>query len=303
MATQLIGIDWGSTNFRAFLIDANSQIIAKKQATCGMLSLQPDQFAITLREQLGDWLQQYSQIPIYMAGMVGSRQGWVEADYLYCPIQLNQLSSLLTQVDFDPEHPCYIVPGVAFKHDGDCDVMRGEEIQLLGAMTAGLQHEVFCMPGTHSKWAVIEDGTLDSFRTFMTGELFALLEKHSILSKQLTTNFDDAAFDDGIQHAKCYRGLLADLFKVRANVLLGEHDERSSYSYLSGLLIGYEIMEARNYWESVAEISIKVIAEKTLAKWYLKAFTSFGCSGEAVDPDIVVVNGLRQIQGNKNESK
>lgn len=304
MSAKFIGIDWGSTNFRAFLLDTDAHILDRKQAARGMLSVQRDQFAAVLREQIADWLQQYPNIAIYMAGMVGARQGWVEAQYLQCPVALTQLSSSLTPVDFDAEHPCFIVPGVALKQDGDCDVMRGEETQLLGAMVDNIDQQIFCLPGTHSKWALVQAGILNRFRTYMTGELFSLLEKHSILSKQLVAEFDESSFVKGLQRAQQQRGLLADLFKVRANVLLGEQQQAESYSYLSGMLIGYELMQARDYWELAGNTTVKVIAEKTLAHWYLKGFAYLGCcAAEAVDPETAVVHGLRQIQGNMNDSQ
>lgn len=298
MNPRLIGIDWGSSNFRAYLIDADAQILAKQEASCGMLTLQhPEQYATTLQQQIGPWLDQYPQLPVYMAGMVGARQGWVEARYLNCPLPLSQLSSALTKVAFDAERSLYIVPGVSLKTADDCDVMRGEETQLLGATAITEDSTIFCLPGTHSKWALVEHGVLQHFRTFMTGELFSILEKHSILTRQLTPLLDESAFDEGIKRATLERGLLSEIFKVRANVLLGTQDQAASYAYLSGLLIGYELKGAREYWESVGDSSITIIAASTLAQWYQRAVNQLG-AGQArlIDPQQAIVSGLLLIQ-------
>jgi 2-dehydro-3-deoxygalactonokinase len=293
---QFIGIDWGSTNFRAYLIDKQGEVLAKKQASCGMLTLQPQEFAETLRSQIGDWLDTHANIPIIMAGMVGARQGWVEAEYLHCPVQLGQLSKLLTKVDFDKQHEAYIVPGLAVTQGGDPDVMRGEETQLFGAMSKDSKHDIFCMPGTHSKWVVVENYAVQTFRTYMTGELFSLLEKHSILSKQISEHINEDVFYEGIEHAKRYRGLLSDLFKIRSATLLGQRDQELTYSYLSGLLIGYEVMESRDYWQSVEEVPTYIVANEPIASWYLKALNDFGFSrGSTIDPEQAVVAGLTKI--------
>ena len=297
MTAKLIGIDWGSTNFRAYLIGDDAQILDKKSSGCGMLSLAPNAFGDALRREVGDWLATHTTIPIVMAGMVGARKGWKEAEYLHCPVSLDQLTDSLTRVDFDPSHPTYIIPGLAMMKQDMPDVLRGEETQLLGAVSTSGQYEVFCLPGTHSKWVSVKNNTVQEFRTFMTGELFSLLETKSILAKQMHNQIDDEdAFFQGVNKAKRYQGLLSELFQVRAAMLLGQRQESSSRSYLSGLLMGYEIMSSRQFWESVEEVPIKVIAADAMTSWYLKALSGFGCSTAiAIDPEQAVVDGLVKV--------
>ena len=210
---------------------------------------------------------------------------------------MSQLSSALTKVAYDAKRSLYIVPGVSLKTENDCDVMRGEETQLLGATAIAEDSTIFCLPGTHSKWALVEHGVLQHFRTFMTGELFSILEKHSILARQLTLQLDESAFDEGIKRATLERGLLSEIFKVRANVLLGAEDQAGSYAYLSGLLVGYEMMGARAYWESVGDSNITIIAASTLAQWYQRAMNQLGVGKvRLIDPQQAIVSGLLHIQ-------
>lgn len=296
MNAQFIGVDWGSTNFRAYLVDQQGAILGKKEAPCGMLSVQPDQFAETLHTQVHDWLASHPGITILMTGMVGARQGWVEADYVHCPVTLDQLSGQLTHVHFDKNHPTFIVPGLAMHDVNEPDVMRGEETQLLGAIPKDSVLDIFCMPGTHSKWVHVDKHRVTRFRTFMTGEIFSLLEKHSMLSKQMHATIEEDAFAEGVEHAKAQNGLLTDLFKIRAAAVLGFRDEAFTYSYLSGLLIGYEIQEAQAYWQPHKNLPVYIVAAEPMATWYLKALSDFhSCHAIKVDPERAVVAGLTKI--------
>lgn len=294
----LIAVDWGSSNCRAYLTNNNADLLARVSSPQGMLQLKPAQFAEALEALVGEWLVQYPHIPILMSGMVGARQGWQEAAYLNCPVNLAELSTQLTEVDFIEGHSAAIVPGLAIQSAQSPDVMRGEETQLLGAITSTDEtQQVCCMPGTHSKWVWVKDGAVKQFHTCITGELYALLVKHSILSKVDAPQVEDeTAFMHGVNTAKSFKGLLTDLFKVRASTLLGHLSPASTHAYLSGLLIGYEIMEARAYWDAIEEKQIQVIGDAQIAEKYLAAFSAFGCCrGVACDPEEAVVRGLVAI--------
>lgn len=294
----LIAVDWGSSNCRAYLTNDYAEILERATSPQGMLQLEPHQFAAALQRLVSDWLSKYPAIPVLMSGMVGARQGWHETAYLDCPVALNNLSTQLTPVEFTPNHKAAIVPGLAMQSTASPDVMRGEEAQLLGAiLQSDDTQQVCCMPGTHSKWVWVKDGNVKQFHTCMTGELYALLVKHSILSKVDAPQADDGdAFMRGVEAAKAFTGLLTDLFKVRASTLLGHLAPESAHAYLSGLLIGYEIMEARHYWDAIEERQIQIIGEPCIAEKYLAAFNAFGCCrGITINPEEAVVRGLVEI--------
>lgn len=231
-----IAADWGTTNRRAYLIDPSGKCVDEFEDGKGILNVPeggfPDAVA-EVRERLGDK-------PLLLAGMIGSNRGWVEAPYVPCPAGIDDLAAALVRAG-DRE---LIVPGVSFFEDGRADVMRGEEVQLLGAVAAGLidQTELVCHPGTHNKWALLRGGRIDSFRTVITGELFSLLREHSILADLLEGEVAvNDAYRSGARQGIFTEALPAELFAVRARVLLGKARREDAASYLSGLLIGTDV--------------------------------------------------------------
>src|SRR4051812_31809094 len=200
--TSLIAIDWGSSNRRAYLLVdgvlADRHLDADGVLTCG------GDFAASLDALLARWPDLLPDTPVLMSGMIGSRAGWIEAPYLPCPARLDALGSHLADAPFDTRFArlasrrICIVPGVC--QYAEPDVMRGEEIQILGSMLLGGGDGIYVLPGTHSKWAIVENVCITGFRSFMTGELFALLGKHSSLAKLLEsdkTTEDTNAFSAG----------------------------------------------------------------------------------------------------------
>ena len=170
---------------------------------------------LRIRDRLGD-------LPMLMAGMIGSNRGWVEAPYVPCPAGLPELAARLHWIEAER---AAIVPGVAYETDGAADVMRGEEVQLLGAFAEGWigPDSTLCHPGTHNKWVRLEDGRIAAFRTVMTGELFSLLKEHSILADLLAAPAEPGrAFEAGVRHGLDGEDLTAELFSVRARALLGK---------------------------------------------------------------------------------
>ena len=293
----LIAVDWGSSNFRAYLTNDDATILDSCSAKTGMLQLLPEQFPGTLKAHVGHWLDQYQSVPILMSGMVGARQGWLEAAYLSCPVTLDQLSHHLTQVDFLPQHAAAIVPGLELHQGDDVDVMRGEETQLYGALSLIDRDTVtVCMPGTHSKWVQVRQNTIDRFQTFLTGELYAVLTQHSILAKVDCDQVEDeSAFAMGVKTAVDSDRLLSDLFRARASVLLGRVAPAQVHSYVSGLLIGHELMQAQAHWQKSTQ-PIVMVADAAIATRYQLAFALLGCGDlNCVDPQQAVVSGLVAI--------
>ena len=253
-AAALIAIDWGTTAARAYRHDAGGRVVGERSAPLGIQQVRDGAFVAALATLLGDWAE--DPAPRIACGMIGSRQGWVEAPYCDCPAALDALATRLAHT---PGGALAIVPGVTcVDAAGVPDVMRGEETQILGAVTAaegsGAASRLIVLPGTHSKWAIVADGRIEAFATFLTGELYAVLKEHSILGRMMAPGADvgdcaaaTTAYDRGIRRGLAATpidaGLLHDLFGTRTLALFGDLAPAASAEYLSGLLIGNEIRE------------------------------------------------------------
>jgi 2-dehydro-3-deoxygalactonokinase len=237
----VIAIDWGTTGFRAYRLDAHANILNSRTAAKGILAVPAGRFAEVLEEQVGDWIAQ-GEAPIVMSGMIGSRQGWVEAPYVPCPAGLAEVAAALREVRWG-DRRAWIVPGLSCRDAcGVHDVMRGEEVQVLGAIEDLPSAALVCLPGTHSKWVLVEDNKIIRFSTHMTGEMYAVLKQHSILGRMMEEGeIDFQAFAQGVTRSGEPGGLLHHLFGVRTRGLMGELGAAASASYLSGILIGHEL--------------------------------------------------------------
>ena len=291
---RLIAIDWGTSNFRAFLLDGGGKVLAKKFARLGVLKIRRSQFEIIMRNEISEWEQTYGELPIIMAGMIGSRQGWQEVPYLPCPLPLKSLGQNLEPVKRLSQ--TWIVPGLRMDYpDGRVDVMRGEETQILGAMTlASPELQVFCLPGTHSKWAYTKDGELLHFNSFMTGEIFTLLRKHSILGRlMLGSNTDNAGFHRGLEWGERSDNLLAQLFQVRTQVLAGTLNTKAVFGFLAGILIAQELHQALQ--TSIEHSKVGLIANPRITNLYSKALSQHHIDGIILDSDQVTATGLFKV--------
>ncbi len=298
----LIAVDWGTSNFRAFLLDAEGTILETRFAKRGLLHVPHGDFAAVLKQQIGDCCKDNPHIPIVMCGMVGSRQGWIEAPYLMCPVTLNNLAAGLQKVP--GQNNTWIIPGLRIDYpDGRVDVMRGEETQILGCLTADIQTpQIFCLPGTHSKWAWIESGKLQHFSTCMTGEMFNLLFKRSILGKpSQRPNLNVRAFYEGLAWAERPEGFLSQLFQVRTQMLAGKLLPEGIHSFLSGLLIAHEISgvlaENARLQENKKNLmsKISIIANKRISILYAKALTKYQLPSVVMDIEKVTATGIFRI--------
>jgi len=238
---NLVAIDWGTSSLRGALLDASGRVLDERSAPRGILSVPAGEFGTVFESLVGDWMRGPGHPRCLISGMAGSKQGWVEAPYCACPAGLADIAAKVIRVDTDR---IALVPGLSVEHDGVPDVMRGEEVQIFGAIAlTGQRDGLFVLPGTHNKWARVNDGRITGFRTFMTGEFYALLGTHSILSRTIDTRapLDEAAFMLGVAQAGNNEGLLHNAFGARTLSLFGRMDAAELASYLSGLLIGEEL--------------------------------------------------------------
>ncbi|MES2327264.1 MAG: 2-dehydro-3-deoxygalactonokinase [Pseudomonadota bacterium] len=286
-AEGFIAVDWGTTNRRAYLIDGEGKRTQEFEDHKGVLSVPsggfPDAVA-EIRARLGDK-------PLLLAGMIGSNRGWKEAPYVACPAGLDELAAKLVWAG---EREA-IVPGVSYIGDGRADVMRGEEVQLLGAVAAGLVDpmDLVCHPGTHNKWATLRHGKIDRFHTVMTGELYSLLREHSILSDLLQGEVAaNDVFKQATRRSIDDAALSADLFGVRAAVLLGQMKKDDAASYTSGLLIGADI---RTGLSIPSGAQIAVIGRSELTRLYATAIAATGREAVEHDGEGCFLAGINEI--------
>ena len=283
----MIGIDWGTSSLRAYRLGEAGQVLEKRDGADGILTVEAGGFPAVLRRVVGDWLAD-GERRVLLCGMVGSRQGWVEAPYLPCPAGPAEIAARLTPVPFE-EAEIRLVPGLVTRDaDGVPDVMRGEETKLVGLLAEGVAGQV-CLPGTHSKWVRLAGGHIEGFGTQMTGEVRAVLLAHSILGRLVQPGESEAAFARGVARSGQAGGLLHHAFGTRGLGLLGELAEGETASYLSGLLIGHEIRAALAPGEPV-----HLAAAETLVAPYAAALGLLGVPVVTHDPDIVV-RGLAAI--------
>jgi len=303
--SKYIIVDWGTSNFRAFLVDRDRKTLDQFSNNDGLLNIR-GHFQSVLEVNIGHWLDLEDDVSILMSGMVGSRDGWAEVPYVTYPINAQNLLENLYQVKSFNDGRCWIVPGVAGNSISGCfDVMRGEEVQFLGARMLIAEKELtapdyFCMPGTHNKWIKANSVGMDCFSTTMTGELFNVLSKHSILSSSVQddSNWDDDMFSSGLDNSRCPGGLEHQLFTVRSLHIAGTHQLQHGSSYLSGLLIGNEIDSMVKNEKSI----VAIIASEAMMSRYLYAFRHFGIKAYGIDSAEATIAGSLELLVTKEES-
>ncbi|KPF82954.1 2-dehydro-3-deoxygalactonokinase [Novosphingobium sp. AAP93] len=291
MQATLLAVDWGSTNRRVFVLAADGTILDTAQDDRGILNMGGSSFpaeAAAMRARWGD-------LPMLCAGMVGSNRGWVDAGYVPAPASLAAIAHAVHWVE---RGRTAIVPGVSRVSDGRADIMRGEEVQLLGAAAAGLVNpdSWLCQPGTHAKWARLAGGELVDFTTAMTGEIFAQLGNGGLLADGLDGAVEPgASFRNGVAAA---RGgdLLAKLFGARASLVLGKRDRADQASYVSGLLIGSDCSARLDSdFAGAPADGVDVLASPALGALYLAALNELGCKARLVDSHAAFLAGITQI--------
>ena len=294
----LIGIDWGSSGMRAFLIDGSGMTLTARNSTAGASTLRSDaEFEAALQQLAGDWIAARPGLPIVACGMVGSQHGWRHVPYANCPAELAQLASSLP-LQKGLGHGLRIVPGLLHaSRDSAPDVMRGEETQIAGALQMHPElaaQACIVMPGTHSKWAGVRKGCIEGFATHMTGELFAVLRQHSVLGRLMTSpeegsRGDMQAFAAGLDAAcdPAAPGLTHQLFSARTLPLTGRMRSGAAADYLSGILIGHEIAAGLAWRHSagLADAPLVLAGEPDLCQRYARALERFDVRADLLLPN------------------
>ncbi|RJF95810.1 2-dehydro-3-deoxygalactonokinase [Noviherbaspirillum saxi] len=292
--TSRLGIDWGTSNRRAYLLDAQGGLMRQHSDEAGILHVNGD-FEGSLRQLLQTLGLQRADI--VMSGMVGSRNGWHEVPYLSMEQPLTALHDNLMEVRTSlPEVRCRIAPGYKYiDANGIPDVMRGEETQVLGALSLSAANGWFLLPGTHSKWVRVENGGMIEFLTFMTGELFSLMSQHGTLSKVMTEQQSvPEAFAAGVQAAR-HGSFTHTAFCCRALVVTDMMPPDHTASYLSGLLIGTEVYDILKRTDAPQQSAVQVVGSPALSARYLSALELLGIEARAWQPDAVYLAALRAL--------
>lgn len=290
--THVLG-DWGTTRLRLFRFVDGVSVDRLDGPGIGALPARP---AVVLGEKLAQWQSDGPIEGVTLCGMAGARGGLVEAGYVACPAGLDDWLGHKTCALVDDIRVA-VLPGLRH-HDaqGVPDVMRGEETQIFGALALdpalAQGRRTFVLPGTHSKWVEVEDGVVRGFRTFPTGELYALLSDRSTLVGKSVSGRGDEAQGFARGFARSGEPLTSALFEARAGQLLDGRSRRWAVGYLSGLLIGAEVAA-----QAQADCEVVLIGDPVLCDRYALALAARNSTVRAMDGDATVLAGLELARG------
>jgi 2-dehydro-3-deoxygalactonokinase len=288
----MIAINWGTSNFRAWMVDAGGKVVDERLSSRGAISVSPGKFHDALIAEVGDWVSA-GETRVLMSGMVGSRTGWKEAPYVQVPASLEQVVKAVTRISVN-SIDVRVVPGLrGSDENGVPEVMRGEETEIFGSGSEAANSNHVCLPGTHTKWVRMEGETIVGFSTSMTGDLYKAIREATILRAATQQEARDAdAFLLGVARSSQAGELAHHLFGVRTRVLTGAMKEQSASSYLSGILIGHEVRANSREGEPV-----HLIGEPALCKLYAIALGACGVES-TIEPEGAALRGLLRIAEN-----
>src|SRR3954469_4667043 len=284
--------DWGTSRLRLYLCDEDGNVLARAEGEGASVPDCAGRFAAAVTP----WDNAHGQLPALLSGMVGSTIGWREVPYLKCPAKPAAIAAAALRFETDGRAVA-ILPGLScIGKTGAPDVMRGEETQILGAMRLhpelGRGRYVICLPGTHAKWVALQDGAVVAFQTALSGELFELLRRHSVLARDGGDVAVNDAFLRGLEFAKASRqaDLLYLVFSTRARVVTGEMPKSDAAAYLSGLIVGKDVATAAALFDLGA--SVPLVCAPALAALYARALAAYDVKATAIDGDQASLSGL-----------
>lgn len=296
--------DWGTSRLRLFLCGGAGTVLARAEGPG--IAQAGDQCARILSELIQPWDRE-AVLPVILSGMVGSTIGWREAPYAACPVKVSGIAQAALRFDHDGR-AIAIVPGLSCTNkSGVFDVMRGEETQIAGALhlepALAQGRRLLCLPGTHTKWALLEDGAVMQFQSALSGELFALLNQHSVLTRGSDpAGSDNAAFAEGVALAAAQTGagLLHLLFSTRSRQLAGEIPKSQAASYLSGLVVGADVTGALALFAADA---VTLVCTPALGGLYARVLADYKIPTRFIDGDDAAHAGLVHLFANLGDAR
>jgi 2-dehydro-3-deoxygalactonokinase len=284
--------DWGTSRLRLYLCDEDGQVLARAEGEGASVPDCAGRFAAAVKS----WDKAHGELPALLSGMVGSTIGWREVPYLKCPARPAAIAAAALRFEVEGR-AIAILPGLSCTAmTGAPDVMRGEETQILGALRLhpelGRGRHVICLPGTHAKWVALEDGAVRAFQTALSGELFELLRRHSVLARDGGEVAVNDAFLRGLEFAKANEkaDLLYLVFSTRARVVTGEMAKSDAASYLSGLIVGKDVATAAALFDLGARVPL--VCAPALTALYARALAAYDVESLAIDGDQASLSGL-----------
>jgi 2-dehydro-3-deoxygalactonokinase len=279
-----IAVDWGTSRMKAYLCEFNDDLCVTilDEVTCAGVQKKRGEFAQTFLRATAEWRLKYGALSVLMAGQIASSIGWRESPYVACPVAPADI--IEASISFSCEqHDIFMLPGLSCQlANGHFDVMRSEDVQVLGWLQAEPSHRqgryLICLPGTHTKWVLVNNGIIEVFKTAMTGELYDLLSTSSVLIQSAAVDFDQNCFDEGAQYtiSSVSGSLIHGLFSVRTKQLFEGMDANQASSYLSGLLIGSDVRAAVNAqeWDISVLNGIVVVGEDHISRLFQQILQS-----------------------------
>jgi 2-dehydro-3-deoxygalactonokinase len=292
-----IALDWGTSSLRAYVLGFDAEVLAEHRSDLGILKAQD--FQKTLANLCEPWDKLYGKLPCLASGMIGSKQGWIDAGYLATPCGFDSIASAAKDVSNLAGRKLWIMPGLRHIDPATqtSDVMRGEETQVFGA---GIENGIVVLPGTHSKWVKVVDSKIVAFKTFMTGEAYSLFRHQSILAKLMPTEnssmLNAEAFATGVRRSlSAPSELLHHLFNVRTHGLFNELSGDAQADFLSGALIGNEVAGGHGLFKE-AQQNIALIGEAALLERYRIALDCAGLHSRVIETKTpVAARGLFEV--------
>ena len=294
-AARFVAGDWGTSNLRLFLCDSRGN--ALESATGPGVAAVQEPFEDLFESLLQNWEARHGTLPVVLCGMVGSSIGWVQTPYVACPAVPESIAGGCIALRAGRVH---LVPGLRCENRlHTADFVRGEETQVLGALTLdptlGVGRHLLCLPGTHTKWVVLEDGVIKEFLTAVAGELFGVLRDHSVLVRAEARDEEGAAFAEGLKRFSEFANvpLLHRLFECRSRVLSGEMPASHAADFLSGLLIAGDVAGALTLFaDCIPQRTVRVIGTPLLTQRYATALKVQGYGAAQMDGAAASLAGL-----------
>ncbi|WP_157994347.1 2-dehydro-3-deoxygalactonokinase [Peristeroidobacter agariperforans] len=294
-ANTFVGVNWGSTNFRAYLIGADGSAVDEYSAPAGVVNLDRTGMAATMDALAARWP---NSGPVYASGMIGSNVGWKEVPYAEAPAGCADLAAAAVATEIGSV-PVHIVPGITCRRsfDGEPDILRGEEVEMMGLASLGTVDGWVALPGTHTKWARLERGRVVEFFTSMSGEIFDRLTAKGLLASIVEGEAQDGpVFLNGVAAGRARKLSLGTLlFGARAKVVRGFLSKPDAASYIRGMLIGSEIADAMAVYPTAGDAVVPLVGSRVVCALYASALSAAGISSAIVDSRIACLRGFKAV--------